>query len=106
MLKKESFEYLKNEIIIARAGKIIPMLGLEGTGITIEDLGITEEFVTKIINDMHLKTFTEEEIEEMIAFDKKYSERCGVLEDMIAKEYMKLVDNFKDDFLKKLKGTV
>lgn len=105
MLKKESFEYLKNEMI-ARAGKIIPILGLEGTGITIEDLGITEEFVTKIINDMHLKIFTAEEIEEMISFDKKYSKRRGIIDDMIAEEYMKLVDSFKDDFLKKLEGAL
>ena len=42
----------------------------------------------------------------MIAFDKKYSERRGIIEDMIEEEYMKLVDNFKDDFLKKLEGAL
>jgi len=103
MLKKESFEYLKTEMI-ARAGKIIPILGLEGTGVTLEDFGITEEFVTKVINQMHLKIFTEEEIEEMIAFDKKYYKRREALENMVSEAYLKQVEGFKDALLEKLEG--
>lgn len=103
MLKKESFEYLKTEMI-SRAGKIIPILGLEGTGVTLEDFGITEEFVTKVINEMHLKIFTEEEIEEMIAFDKKYYKRREALENMVSEAYLKQVEGFKDALLEKLEG--
>uniref|UniRef100_A0AAU8GGH2 Uncharacterized protein n=1 Tax=Salmonella phage vB_SEnST11_KE23 TaxID=3161174 RepID=A0AAU8GGH2_9CAUD len=102
-LKPESFDIIKNELL-RRAEKIPQVLGLDAVGINAADLGITEEFVSRLITEAYLGIFTTDEVEEMVAFQQKFADRNLILEKVIEQAFAKVLEENKESLYKKLEG--
>lgn len=58
-----------------------------------EELGINDNFMSKLVDDVYLKYFSPEEIEEIVAFDSRFKSR----NQLVQKDFEKAI---RDLFIK------
>ena len=97
-LKQESRDALKAEMI-RRVEKLPQALGLDQVGITREKLGIDDVFLDRVIDEAYLGIFTVEEVEEMVAFSARFSDRSKILEQVVEEAIGKVIESNKDNIL-------
>lgn len=97
-LKQESRDALKAEMI-RRVEKLPKALGLDQVGITREKLGIDDVFLERMIDEAYLGIFTVEEVEEMVEFSKRFSERAIILEKVIEEAVGKVLEANKETII-------
>lgn len=97
-LKQESRDALKAEMI-RRVEKLPKALGLDQVGITREKLGIDDVFLERMIDEAYLGIFTVEEVEEMVSFSSRFSERAVILEKVIEEAVGKVLEANKDSII-------
>lgn len=100
-LKKESFDSLKAELQ-RRVNKVPQVVGLDKYGITAADLGLDEEFITRLINEAYLGIFTIEEVEEMVCFQNRFTERTATLEKVVEQAVGQAMEANKEVITRKL----
>lgn len=100
-LKTESRNIITSEIK-RRVGKIVDALNLKPFGITVDDMGVTDELISKVIDQAYLGVFTVEEVEEMVAFNQKFADRAFELEAKIEQMVGEAMEANKDIVMEKV----
>lgn len=60
-------------------------------GLNASSIGLDRSFMEAVVVDIYCEIFTEEEIEEMVAFDKKYAKRREILEQLVSAKMEKVM---------------
>ncbi len=100
-LKTESRNIITSELK-RRVEKIVDALNLKTFGITVYDMGVTDELISKVIDQAYLEVFTVEEVEEMVAFNQKFADRTFVLEAKVEKMVGEAMEANKDVVMEKV----
>lgn len=68
-------------------------------GLTCDEIGLTKEFVQEMVEEVYLGIFTEAEMDEMVAFEKRFKKRNALVGELIEARVAALMESKMDELI-------
>ena len=93
-MSQSSAEYFA-KVTIEKMNPIVEAL----LGLTCDEIGLTQEFVQEMVEEVYLGLFTEEEMEEMVKFEKRFKKRNALAGELIETRVNELMEKNSEQIL-------